>query len=100
MFASPVQSTGSTTWGKGKVRINVDGTMVGEEMQYVVGLGHSGYYSHYAAWKSWQFLFTGVYSNGSTGNKNFKTQLYEDSGVLEMNKEAGTSWLTVTEYDA
>ncbi len=100
MFASCVQASNQTTWGKGWMRTQVDGSDIGEDLKYVVGLGHSGYYSHYATWKSWQYHFTVVYSNGSTGNKTFKTQLKEDSGVLELNKEDGQSWITVTEYDA
>ena len=57
MFASCVQSTGSTTWGNGYIRILCDGSVIGEQWKYVVGLGHSGYYSHYATWKSWQFNY-------------------------------------------
>ena len=99
MFASAVQSTGSTTWGNGFIRILQDSNTIGERWKYVVGLGHSGYYSHYATWKSWCFNFTVVYSNSNTSQKTFKPQMYENSGVLELNKEEGKSWFTLIEYE-
>ena len=98
MFASCVQSSGATTWGNGYIRILCDNNVINEQWKYVVGLGHSGYYSHYATWKSWQFNFSVVYSNGSTSAKTFKPQMYENSGVLELNKEQGTSYFSLYEY--
>ena len=99
LFASPVQATNTTTWGKFWQRIQVGGSTVGEEQKCSAGLGHSGYYSHYAAWKQWQFTFQVVYVNSNTSAKTVKAQLKEESGVLELNKENGLSYLTILEVE-
>lgn len=99
LFASPVQATNTTTWGKFWQRIQVAGSNVGEEQKCSAGLGHSGYYSHYAAWKQWQFTFQVVYGNSNTSAKTIKAQLKEESGVLELNKESGLSYITILEVE-
>jgi hypothetical protein len=101
IWGTSPQASNVTSKGDGAVRILEGSSVVGEAQYLYWGLAHSSSYDHYVTQKQWQFTFHAEYTNTSTSNKTFKVQLYEDTGVMELNGGPGTdeglSWLTVME---
>ena len=101
IWGSSPQDSGTTSRGDGFIRHLVGSSVIGEQQALYWGLAHSSTYQHYVTQKQWQFTFHTEYSNSSTSQKTFKVQLYEDTGVMQLNdgpnSNDGLSYFTIME---
>ena len=91
-----------TSRGDAYMRILEGSNVLGEQQYCTWGLSHSSTYQHYVTEKMWQFTFYQEHSNSNTSARTYKMQLYEETGVLQMNDGPGSlndglSYFTVME---
>ena len=101
IWGSSPQDSATTSRGDGFIRHLVGSSVIAEQQALYWGLAHSSTYQHYVTQKQWQFTFHTEYSNSSTSQKTFKVQLYEDTGVMQLNdgpnSNDGVSYFTIME---
>jgi len=98
---SPADSA-VTSRGDAYMRILEGSNLLGEQQYCTWGLSHSSTYQHYVTEKMWQFTFYREHTNNNTNSRTYKMQLYEETGVLQMNdgpgsNDDGSSYFTVME---
>ena len=89
-----------TSRGDAYMRILEGSNVVGEQQYCTWGLSHSSSYDHYVSEKQWQFTFHQEYDNTNTNAKTFKIQLYEETGIIQLNdgpNDDGLSYFTIME---
>ena len=73
---------------------------MGEQQYCTWGLSHSSSYDHYVSEKQRQFSFRQEMANSNTNAKVIKVQLYEETGIIQLNdgpQDNGLSYLTIME---